>query len=272
MVKACLDFANENNIYILFPSITYSFAPPEQQKNVYFLRNHFEIEAKTLVEYALKNFLHKKIVFFYQNDAFGIGQLNAAVEKLKSKGITSDKWLAVPQDANSANVAKATKQINDFAPDCIFFFVVPVAGMSLLSKIKLNQSIKILGSTSFNSKILNNFLKGKGIGITRSYAFPNMYDKSIEISKEYLEELTKINQEPETYSFAAYISTDVFIEILKKVQDPITGDKIVEAMKTIKNFNCKGFHLNYNEKTKCLSSDIWIETEDGKWIYAPKEE
>lgn len=271
MVKACLDFANENNIFMLFPSIPFSFAPAEKQKNVYFLRNHFENEAKELVNYALKNFLPKKIVLFYQNDEFGKSQLNAAVEKLKSNGFKPEQWLEIGQDTNSANVTNAIQQINDFLPDCIFCFVVPIPGMRLLSGIKLNQYTKILGTTPFNSKSLNEFLKDKGIGITRSYAFPNMNDKSIEISKDYLEALAKINKEPDAFSFGAFISAGVFIEILKQVPDPITAEKIIEKMKTIKNYNYKGFKLNYNEKTKCLSSDLWIETEDGKWIYAPSE-
>jgi ABC-type branched-subunit amino acid transport system substrate-binding protein len=269
MVKACLNFMNNNNIYSLFPSISFSFAKIEDQKNIIYLKNHFEDEASALVNYSIKNLLCKKFALFYQNDEFGKGMLNAAVSVLEKKGIPQNKYLVLPQPRSSADATKAAELITKFEPECVFCFIVPVPVINLISKITTSSVKYYLGTSSTEHRNLREFIRDKGVKYIFSHVFPNTNDPSITIVKEYLTELKKINQQPEGYSFAAYVSADLLVETIKQIAEPVTTEKIINKLRAIKNYNFKGINLNYNAKNLCLSNDIWIETEDGTWLYLP---
>ena len=271
MVKACLNFMNAKNIYALFPSISFSFAKIEDQKNIIYLKNHFENEASALVNYSTKRLLCKKFALFYQDDEFGRGMSDSAISTLEKMGVSKNQYLLLPQPRSSADATKAADLINKFEPECVLCFIVPVPVINLISKITTSSVKYYLGTSSTEHKSLRTFIKNKGIQYIYSHVFPNTNDQSIELVKEYLTELRKINQEPEGYSFAAYVSADLLVEAIKQLGDSVTTEKIISYLRNLKNYNYKGIKLNYNPKNLCLSNDIWIETENGNWIYYPTE-
>ena len=60
------------------------------------------------------------------------------------------------------------------------------------------------------------------------------------------------------FSLEGYITASIFIDILKKIQGDITIDKIINQIEKIKDYNFKGFPLNFDQKTRELAKKIWI--------------
>ena len=111
-------------------------------------------------------------------------------------------------------------------------------------------------------------LEGKGLNLILSRVVPNPETDDREIVKEYRSEMQKeypgIRMDAD--SLEGYINASIFIEILDKIEGPITPQKILEYGKSLKNFNFKGLNLNYDAKRFCFSNEIWLDVGKDKWI------
>jgi len=73
-----------------------------------------------------------------------------------------------------------------------------------------------------------------------------------------MKEYRKYLKLPDSFLAETYISTNFFVDTLKKIPGLITKEKIISAMENTKNYNFRGFELNFDPKTRQLSNNIWI--------------
>jgi hypothetical protein len=57
--------------------------------------------------------------------------------------------------------------------------------------------------------------------------------------------------------------------VLKSIPEPITKEKIVDAMKILNARDFKGLKLRFSPQTRELSQDVWLDTGAEEWIYSP---
>ena len=65
----------------------------------------------------------------------------------------------------------------------------------------------------------------------------------------------------------AYIATSILIDTLEKIDGPITKEKILEKLESLKNYPFKGLTLTFNPERRDLAHSIWLETgDDTDWV------
>jgi len=69
----------------------------------------------------------------------------------------------------------------------------------------------------------------------------------------------------DTYSFKTYIKASILVDILSKIKEIATKERIINALEALKNYNRKGFKLTFDPKTRQLSETIWLDTGKDEW-------
>ncbi|MDP1723690.1 MAG: ABC transporter substrate-binding protein [Alphaproteobacteria bacterium] len=273
---AIKNYAKNENIAILFPytgSLSFRYDGP-------FLhyRASYADEAETVVKYACDKLFKQKFAFFYQNDDFGNSLLSAARKILiEHYKISEDAIIEAPYSRNSLSVANAAQKIREGNVDVLFFFSTYAHSRELVNHMGVIelQNITLMGISfltdrfrDYVSGIDDPKLEGKGLNLILSRVVPDPETDDREIVKEYRSEMQKeysgIRMDAD--SLEGYINASIFVEILDKIEGPITPQKILEYGKSLKNFNFKGLNLNYDAKRFCFSNEIWLDLGKDKWI------
>jgi hypothetical protein len=91
----------------------------------------------------------------------------------------------------------------------------------------------------------------------------------MEIVKEYRDVMNQTKIPYSVFSLEGYIATRLFGDIANKIEAPVTVDKLIDYMPTIKDYDWKGLKLNFNPQTRQLTHNMWIDLGDGTpWIDA----
>lgn len=266
--EAFLPLAEQKKIVILFPCTGAPIFRKPTLTNVINLRASYAREAEALVHYAFTTLRGRKFALFYQDDSYGQGPLYAAQAALKKLGIKD--WVETPYLRNNPNIEGAAQKIVNFNPDVILFFSTPGPSGSLIHKLGVNKiSTTILMGISFLTDVFRSFLAKKGLNLIMSQVMPNYNNTSIEIIKEYHEDMKKLNPDGKLSadSLEGYINASVLIEILTKMKLPFTQESLIHTIESLKNYPYKGLILNFNPETRELLKNVWIDPGKGEnWI------
>ncbi len=260
-----IPLVKEKKILSLFP---YTGAPifrvPELD---YFVHNRvgYVDEGRALADYAIDKLKAKKIVIFYQNDAFGKGALQGAMEELNKRGFKN--VIKVPYERNDVQFDQQAKIIKEEDPDTIFFFAITPSASSLIRQLGVQffRGKNLIGMSVYDESF-DRFLEDKGLRFLMVRMVPNPKTSDLEIVQEYRQEAKRINHTPNLVSLEGYINASILFDILKRIKPPLTKDKIVSEFKKIKNYNFKGIELDYNPQTHELGKALWLDTGEGPWI------
>jgi len=267
-INACLPIMQEKKL-LVFGAIS---RPTKSYTdiNISFLAPSFCDEASKLVEYALKKLSLKKIALFYQNDGYGTTILESVKKILKTANYPDENILCTGYSPNTTNVSETVQKISEFSPDGLFLFSLLPPANALLSKISNVKSLKyFFGSSPLNNSAFTKLFNEKGYKFIRSHLIPSIKNGNtnlLDITKNYIDALRESNLEPDDLSFECFIAADIFIDLLKKIDGPITKEKIQQKIEALNNYNLKGLYLNYDPQKKQLLNNIWVETETGEWL------
>lgn len=272
-LKVCLPLIKEHNVLVLFPSSLAGTVRQENLKNIITLRASFEEEVSAGAEYAIQKLLATKFAIFYQNDDYGDVTSNGILNVLKNHKIVENNYIKIEYLVNTADAKAAAKTIIDFLPNALFLCSSASITMNLVSNLDAaSAGIKhYIAQSSLYTPLFLKYLNDKGIKPISTHAVPNYSKPTIEIAKQYVQEITTAGYTPDDFSFEAYIAADFFIEIIKQITSPVTPEKILGQIQKTKNYNLKGLTLNFDPQTNNLNNDIWIENAEGKWLHYPDE-
>jgi ABC-type branched-subunit amino acid transport system substrate-binding protein len=264
-LESYLDLIEDEKILVLFPL---TGAPEFRKPNLSHLvhyRGSYIREGEELIRYALKDLKARRIVIFYQDDAFGRGALEGARHALKEAGVTT--FLEIPHERNVVNYAKQASQIIDFNPDTILFSTNTLAIRGLIRQMGVQYFIgKNLLGLSVYEDAFERFLKDKGLSFVLIRMVPDPAVSDLPIAKEYRKWANKYNLSYDKVAFEQFINANILFEILRKIEGPITKEKIIAAVENFKNYPFKGLTLTFNPKTRELSDTLWIDPGMGEWI------
>lgn len=270
-IEACIPLIKKNDLLVVFPNSGSQLIRSPDFKNIVSLRTSYQNEAFALLDHAIKNKKLQKVALFYQNDGYGISCLTGALDSLKRNNIDISQILQVPYTPNRIEVTEAVIRIKNFNPDSIVIFGLPAVSQNLLSKLEpvwlLNK--KLYGMSALSSASLFDYLKQNGLKLTFSHIVPDYRSSTLKISKEYSQAIKDNNLQHDDYLFLSYISTSIFLDLLKQIEKPITNEKILNKLESLKNYNHKGLTLNFDPQTRELTKNVWIETPNGEWFYQP---
>jgi len=222
-------------------------------------------EVRALIDYVIAEHAVQRFAFFYQNDVFGISALEAAHDELKRRGIT--KWTDVPYLRGSANFTKQAEIIKRAEPDAIGFFSTTLPTEELIRQIGVEFLAHKVLFDILVEEPLRQFAKRRGIKIYGGSVVPNPKTSQLEIVKKYRQAMDRNNYTYDVFSLESYIGTSILIDMLQKIEKPITRAKIKQQLEALNNYQFKGLTLNFNPENRSLFDFVWIETsEHEEWV------
>ncbi len=262
-----LDYIRDKKVLVLFP-ITGGpqFRDPNLKGIVHF-RGTYADEVHALVNYMVTEGAASRFAFFYQNDAYGKGPLEAAHEELRKKGITT--WTDVPYQRNSVNFKKQAQKIKEAQPDAIGFFSTAQATKELIRQIGIDffTNKQLFGISFLGEESFRRFIKKHGLNVLFGAVVPNPNTSNLEIVKEYRKEMDALNYPYDIFSLEAYITTSILLDIMKQIDPPITKEKILNKLEQLKDYEFKGLKLTFDPNRRDLARYIWLESgENQNWV------
>lgn len=258
---ACLPLVTKKEIIMLFPySGARIFRAPELEYIVH-IRASYESEARALIKHADETLKLKRFAFFYQNDAYGKEPLNAAIELIKDR--PDIEYITASYMRNNPTTHVAAAKIIEFDPEAIFFFSTYAPSCALIHEINVDRlSGKFLLGISFLTDLIRTFCRHRGLEFIISRVTPPQNDRRIPIVNDFYKALSKEGDHttPSVDVLEGYIAARLFADVVESISGEITKEALWQAFKKMQNYNFRGLSLTFNESTKELYSDVWIDT------------
>jgi branched-chain amino acid transport system substrate-binding protein len=272
-VDCLLEEQGNDKPLILFPLDGSSMHRSEAYKNLIFFRASHIQEINALVDYAINELKEERFAVFYEASPWGEDARNSARSVLKKYNQTPLRECSYQQ--HTINVSQAVNEIAAKAPDvvlCIaqsrpaYNFIRQLVNRGLYETVFLGLSSLITIQTPLK--------RSRGINVITSSVVPDPKRSTLQIAKEYRDDLKKYeqNKTPSSFSFEGYINAALLAETTKLVKFPFTPIKLLEKLETLKKVRFKGLVLNFDSTTRSLSQQVWINIdEDTEWeINKPK--
>ncbi len=162
---------------------------------------------------------------------------------------------------------KQADAIKHAQPDAIGFFATASPTQELIRQVGVDFLANKVLFDILVEEPLRQFAKRRGIKIYGGSVVPNPKTSQLEIVKEYRQAMDRNNYAYDVFSLESYIGTSILIDMLQKIEKPITRAKIKQQLEALNNYQFKGLTLNFNPANRSLFDFVWIETnEDGEWV------
>lgn len=264
-LESYLDLVEKGEVTVLFPMTGAPIFRNQKLTTIINLRVSYATEAKVLSEYALDQLKSKKIILFYQNDAFGKGLLGAAQAVFKERNFVD--VLDIPYERNSAEFTAQVEQARAYKPDTILFFSTAPATRNFIRQygVKNVAAIKMAGNSDLGETAFINFAKETGLSFIYLNVVPNPEKSDLPIVKQYRDQATKKNQVVDIFSLEAYICVDILLAVLHNIKGEITKEKIMNGLSSYKAKDYKGLMLNFDPATRTLLHSLWLSKGTADW-------
>ncbi len=274
-LEACLDMIKKHEILALFPITGASIFRDKNLKNIINYRASYTQEVRAMIKYITSQSSAKRFAFFYQNDAYGLGPLEAAKITLSKMGLTD--WVDIPYTRNEFNIESAVAKIKETKPDAIALFSTGVATSELIRRLgSENLTTKVLFTISFAAdNAFKSFARSKGVNIIFAHVVPNPEESDIPLVKEYREGIKKTGALTSTFSLESYIAMSIFAHAAEKISksnNKITKENMITALESIKDLDLDGIKLNFDPESRELSQTVWLDTGASEWLKFDKSD
>lgn len=273
-LSAYLDLVKQKKIAVFFPGTGASVFRTPEYPYIISLETSYANEIKVAIDHAIDFEKAKKIAFFIENDEFGKGAFEGAKLAAQQRNIDYKKeWQEVYYERSEVNLADQANDINTYDPDAIIFLANPIAAKELIRLLGASYLIekKLLGLHGFGQEVFKEFIRERGLHFIITNTMPNPKESTIGVVKEFREYALKNNIALDALTFDGYLSMAVMVDTIKKIKGEITTESIIAQLEQIKDYNYKGLNLNFNNKTRELMHDVWVDTGEGDWKQYPVE-
>jgi len=249
----------QGKMTLLFPSEGSSIIRKERFNNVIYFRPSQRLELEALVHYVVNVHQKNKIAVMYESSVWGDAALETLSDILEKQNLETLVDATYPQ--GTIKIDRAIGEVVQNAPNVVFCLGSPKAVYYFVSngmERGLHKCLFVGLSHLFPIQRLLKSARGKDIVITS--VVPNPEQVDIQIAKEYKKTMQSFftHRADSPFYFESYIMLDIFFDCLKRVAGQITIEKIIGCLQGYKNVTYKGLTLNFNEQTRTLSHDIWI--------------
>jgi ABC-type branched-subunit amino acid transport system substrate-binding protein len=273
-VSGYLDLVKTQKVLVVFPNATtLEYRKPDLKYFLHYLASG-DLEAQSLIQYAIDELQLKKIAIFYEKEPYSESAFIGAKQTFEKYNLKENKdWIAISHTKGSIDTFEAAKRIKSFNPEAIAFMSLISIAHAIMLDLSLNylQDKTILATTALASDEFKKLAKEKNIQLITSQLSPNPKTSQLDIVKEYRNEIKKTGYPLSHFSLDAYISGSIFMDILKKIKGEITKEKIIKETEKIKNYDFKGLKLNFNPERREIANNVWLDIGKDQWIKYPKE-
>ncbi len=256
------DLIKQGKIFLFFPTTGAPVFRKPDLKTLVHWRASYASEAKALTEFIINQYGSTAFGFLYQNDAYGIGSLEASKSLLKNKRIVEAAY-----ERNTTSFSEQIKTLSDL--QALGFFSTAIAATEFIRQAGAAYFIgkKLFGLSDLTEESFRKFIDQKGIRFIIAQFTPNPLRSNLEIVEEYrVVSQKKGYPVNDIFALEGYIGASIAINLIDKTKDPTVNENLLETVSSIKDYSYKGFNLSLNPQTRELAHKLWIDTGDKEWI------
>lgn len=210
----------------------------------------------------------KRFAVFYQNDAYGQAGLTGVQRAVSKRGGEIVATGAV--ERNSADVAKAVKEIEPKHPDAVIMISAYSAVAAFVRQTKAlgytgeYLNVSFVGSTALASELGE---EGRGVVISQVVPFP--WGRATPVIAEFNTLASQANVDVNFSSVEGYLVAKVFVEGLRRAGKILTRASLVSALETMSSYDLGGFTVNFSpaDHNGLTFVDLTIITRNEKFLH-----
>jgi len=245
VVHTCRDFFAENKIPLINAyGNTRMFAdyPKDKLRYIFVAYTDYEDEAEFLTNWAYKNLGSRKFAIFYQNDDYGKLGWSGIAKALSTTLMGKAKLVAaVPYGVTERALSAHALKLKQAGADTLFLYPTPTHGALILKEsAKIGYRPKVVSSFPLGDPIMFHVagplwegVYPAGVAHIGLPGFDAEADRVNDIVKKYNPKLAK------TGFFGLFGAGSMMhlVEGLKRAGRDLTGDRMIRAMESIRNWN-----------------------------------
>ena len=208
----------------------------------------------------------KKIVVFYQNDAYGKAGLAGVERAMKKRNMQIAATATV--ERNTVDVAEAVRKLAPNATAVVMIGAYTSCAAFIREMKKAGATPEFWNVSFVGAKALAKELGNDGRGVKISQVVPFPWAAGVPVVNEYQK---KMGDEA-NYSFTSlegYIAASVLVRGLRKAGKNLTRESLVDAMANLGTVDLGGFTLKYSPDNHNGSSfvDLTIISKNEKFMH-----
>jgi branched-chain amino acid transport system substrate-binding protein len=266
-VTALVGYSLERKMPIIAPYAFSNALTTPVKKYVFTTLPEVRLQTNLLGDYLLNVLKHRKIAAIYQNDDFGQDAVSGLDDRLKKNNVTLTK---LPFDRGTTNFSGVVAQAKQSGAEDVVFLGIPRdAALIMKEANKMGWTPQFSGHNALGDP--QTFILAGAALVEGAIAVAVMepLDSTKPQVAEFLAHQKKFMPKttPTTYSLHGYNAGRLFVEAVKKIQGEPTGEKLVAAMESIKDFNTGLMGpLSFNENNHAGSQSVsFMRAKNSKW-------
>lgn len=263
---AYVDLVRKGLVVAMFPIPGISYERTEENKMKYciHLRPSYADEAYVVMQYVMSTREMQKVAVFYQEDEFGLACLQGLTE---AAGKNDVKIIKLPYVRNDMNFDTQIKTIKDSNARFVALFATPLAARQFLEQMG-DEAVRrfiFFGISDLGGLTFKRMVSTKGIQIITSHVVPDPETSTLPLVEEFRGKAKKADLALDSFALEGYMGAAIITDMLKKIDGEISKDSLIYEIEKLKNYDLKGFLLNFDGRTRQLSNKVWIEDGHGPW-------
>ncbi|XPV67884.1 MAG: ABC transporter substrate-binding protein [Halarcobacter sp.] len=266
-VKRILPLIENTNIPFIAPFTGASFLRDKRYTNIINLRSSYKQEVYKIVKYLKNKKNISNIAVFYQNDDYGeevysslLNVLDENQLKLVSEGSYKRNTLSISHALHTMKNKKigAIVMVGAYKANALF-----------IKKARQIESLKdtIFATVSFgDANAMIKELDYKSKNLIFSQVIPSYNNISLDIVNEYHKIYSKYypKREYSFISFEAFIAAKAVVKSLQKVEDNLSRENFIEALKNLNGNDIKDLNIKFKNQ-QLLNKTYLYKYEDSKF-------
>jgi branched-chain amino acid transport system substrate-binding protein len=193
--------------------------------NVFFLRPSYATEAKSVVDYYVKQGLKK----------FAL---------IHSQGLALLAQQAVNED-DDAQVSSAVQRIAAYKPQAVVVIMESIPAAQFIKAYRLRDGgVRLLGLSQLNSATVAELAGAQAAGTVISQVVPHPNDLSLPVVRELNKQMKKYRDEAPTHlTLEGYLAAKLLVDALTQAGGDPT--RLAATLKTLRDTDLGGFYVGY---------------------------
>lgn len=235
------------------------------------IRASYMQEAEAWIEHLTKDLGIKRIAIFYQEDTYGLAGLAGVQKALKKREM--ELIAQGTYRRNTLAVKKAVITIMRSKPEAIVMIGTykPSAKFIQLSK-KLGVKARFINISFVGSEALAHELHESSEGVIVSQVVPFPFDTKNHLVKAYQTAMKSYDPESSFgfVSMEGYIVGRLTIDVLKKINGPITREAFLDTLYKTGIFSLDGTKLSYSNKNNQGMNKVFLTVLNDQGRFIPQ--
>lgn len=262
-LKELMPQIKRGDFFVFFPYTGSSLLRTPDLTSIIHTRQPYFDEVGRLVDHFQARHFSKKIAIVFQDDAFGRPIAEYVAQQLNEK-FTGVSVELVPFVRGQLSMEQQLAQLKDFNPEAIGFFITNPAQIStIITDLGINNFVgKHIFALAFEEFFVD-VASRWGVRALFSSSFQPPRMQQGELMHEFLELMSRYHYFLNIPAYEAFVGTKLFLEAMRKVEPPITSEKIMRQIEAFSGTNFGGLFLRFDPQIRGFSLPVWIFEEDG---------